>query len=232
MKSDRTRRERAKPDFSKKGAIWLDDEFIPQDIESDLREELRPRRWSLAQTDEFMRLLAMGVHQAEESKDLQAQADKKKALQAVEKAAHRLLLALEALNGTEALKELEFNVRYLALVNGGCPPITLSGHSSRIARAGSPVAQWWDVIYDVERAADHTANMVATGKGMRLAQKRTRRLVNAAAGAVRHVTGSLPRTSKGTWFPEFARLLCERFNALPCGVELVAEVVKEMQPPG
>lgn len=232
MKSNRTSRERIKPDFSKMGAIWVDDGYITGALEAVLRNELRPRKWSQDQTNEFLRLLAGRVQLADEFKEVQGQAGKKKALQAVEMAAHRLLLALEALSGTEALEELEVHVQYLARVNGGHPPFTLSGHGTRIAHFDSPIGGWWDVVNDIERAAGYAADEVVTSQGMRVKQQYTRKLVWAAASAVRGATGNLPSASKGTWFPEFARVLCEGFNALPCGVELVAEVVKEMRRTG
>lgn len=232
MKNDGPIRERRKPEFTREGCIWSDEDYIPEKLSHVLRDELRPRRWTKETTDEFMRVLGDRVHMADEGKEKQAQAVKRKSLRAVEKAAHRLLLALEALQGQDAHDDLETYVRWLARVHRGNPPFTLSDHTSDIARIGPAVGGWWDVVYDIERAAGYTCEKVVAGKGMRLNQQHARRLVNAAASTVRDVTGHLPKTSKGSWFPEFARLLCEGFDALPCGVELVSEVVKEMQPTG
>lgn len=163
-----------------------------------------------------------------EGRPTQSLATQKKNLDDVECAAHALLIALRKLD-RDAKQNLDAHTVYLARIFGGEPPVEVSLRTRHLWDGGSALSGWWDVIQDIEIAAAYAKEKITPDKGSRITQGHARSLVFAASNAVYECIGKLPASSKGTWFPPFAKQLCEFFGINQCDVGLVDKVVKKMK---
>jgi len=222
-----TLRRLPKPTWASEKGCILDGAYIPHAHRTSLHG-LLDRRWDATSKTAYLDTLDHLVQMVFESRPNQSLAEQKKILNDVESAAHSLLVALRKLDG-DAKRNLDANSSYLARIYGGNPSVKLSPRTAQLWDGDSALSAWWDVVQDIELATAYAGGKIKPDKGNRITQANARALVVAAASAVYESIGKLPASSKGTWFPPFAKHLCEIFTIKQCDVALVDKVVKKMK---
>ena len=219
-----------KPTFWEPSGYWVDDEYIPSELRSELREII-PSDTPREQADAFMVRCSQQTQGTFALVRVTPPATQIAELRLVEQRAHALLLALHGMS-EEAASGFGLAVDNLVFLTN--PPFRISA-ATRMAtgpatrREGRLLGSIWDLTTDLEAAAEYAATRVEASKQNKPTQQNARRLVFAIAAAHAGVFGGWPPIGDG-WFHDFIERLGSHYK-LACGGKLVNGVLRARKKP-
>ena len=219
--------QRAKPQFYLHHAYWVDPNFLPAQMENDLRA-LLPKKMTREIQEIFLSRCAEEAQYIKEIQVSTANTEIKNSMIDVANKADSLLVAMAALS-KEASQLFSAHFDTLAFVQG--MPVKLS-KASVAARSdltgGRFLGAVWDATTDLKNTAHYATKKVTPNRSATVTDLNASRLISRMCEVCITATGQLPPHSKGTWFPAFMEKLGQSPQLrMPCGLARVAKVVSD-----
>lgn len=218
--------QRQKPDLSSGSGGWIDPDYLPDELKSELRRHLLSSPLNDEQISALLEHCSKMAQMLEDGPDNPLD-EQRAQITSVANNARRLLAGLNSLSNS-ARDALHAHTDYLAF--GSSPPVELP--ASVIASIKTPghhfLSEAWDWVQSLELAAEYATSQFTIDRQAKTGQLRARGYVSLIATYIFEATGRYPPKDRSAWFSSFMNCLGAHLG-MEIGPRIVAsgiEVVK------
>lgn len=215
--------QRQKPDLSSGEGGWIDPDYLPAELKSELKRHLVASPLNESQKCSLLERCSMMAQALQDGPG--DPLDRQRAqIVSVADNARRLLASLNALSAS-ARDALNAHTDYLAF--GSNPPVELPDQV--IASVKTPghhfLAEAWDWVQSLELAGDYAAGQFTMDRQTKTGQLHARGYVTLIATHIFEMTGRYPPKDRSAWFFAFMNRLGEHLG-MEIGPRIVASGIE------
>jgi hypothetical protein len=221
---------REKPTFQAEGSFWVNPEYLPTALVSDLKIILSSRtKMTVDEKDLFLNCCHFHSQLVNEFLVIKPKADTRDRLTLLAEKADELLDAMKALS-KESIQLFKLNFDEFSLVPNSSVELSFkSVESISDVENGRFLGAAWDAVINMQAVASHASSSLKPDRSDKVASENANHLIWNICDAYREITGKLPPYSKGLWFPEFMEKLGGwKGLDLQCGRARIETMIKNM----